>query len=352
MKLKMTCSLITLVLILAALLLPVVVVSSIPTVDYVLLKKINYENTVDASGSIQSKGEREIYLQTPVLAQEVLVEVGDPVTAGQPMIKIDQELTMAVLAGEKEADPEELKQIDEETLLHYAQLYQISPEEIEKYLKQQTVLAEQTETEKIVPQKILAPSDGIVTQVNVSDNVITRTDRPLICISDPKQYYAKLQVNEGKIEQISVGDRVRMSGKAFPNQFCFGMVSKIYPTARIILNALTQETVVDLEIELDSTDINLKPGFTVSAEILTEPPRELLTLAYEAIWQDEENREYVYVYESGRARKRYITTGIETTYGAEIQSGLEEDSIVLITDEIEDGTRVKLGSEMIADRLH
>ena len=51
-------------------------------------------------------------------------------------------------------------------------------------------------------------------------------------------------------------------------------------------------------------------------------------LPYEAVSQDEKG-EYVYVYESGRAYKRYIETGEELANGVEILSGLSETEEII-----------------------
>jgi len=76
-------------------------------------------------------------------------------------------------------------------------------------------------------------------------------------------------------------------------------------------------------------------GFTVKKH-------NVLTLPYEAIIQDNMNREAVYVVENGKIEKRIIKTGYEMTNSVEVTSGLLEGSAVVISpdDGLSEGDRV------------
>ena len=51
------------------------------------------ENTVKCSGKIEETNKKDVFLDTPVVASEVKVAVGDTVTEGQPLFYVDQQAT-------------------------------------------------------------------------------------------------------------------------------------------------------------------------------------------------------------------------------------------------------------------
>ena len=73
----------------------------------------------------------------------------------------------------------------------------------------------------------------------------------------------------------------------------------------------------------------MKSGYTTKAKIIIEQVDYALTIPYEAVMQDEENREYVYVIEDSRAKKRYITTGLELSKGFEVLDGIDENTFII-----------------------
>ena len=81
---------------------------------------------------------------------------------------------------------------------------------------------------------------------------------------------------------------------------------------------------VDALISIQSPDADLKPNFTATARIVTDSPQQVLLAPYEAVRQDENGQEYVYLYSKGSAIRRDITTGREYADGAEVLSGLRE----------------------------
>lgn len=85
---------------------------------------------------------------------------------------------------------------------------------------------------------------------------------------------------------------------------------------------------MDVIVDFDRLDDQIKSGFSVKAVIETAPKKEFYTLPYECIEQDEKG-EYVYIYQYGKAWKKYIETGIEKTDTVEIKSGIEWDDRVI-----------------------
>ena len=100
---------------------------------------------------------------------------------------------------------------------------------------------------------------------------------------------------------------------------------------------------VDLELTINEPGQSLKAGFSARAEITTDHQREILTVPYEAIQQDEENVEYVYLAKGSQAVRCNIQTGLELLEGVEIVSGLgESDLVIMDAQAVQTGERITL----------
>lgn len=153
------------------------------------------------------------------------------------------------------------------------------------------------------------------------------------------QWFATVAVKERDISLIAEGQAAEINGAAFPSGKYSGRVYKIADSARQTSTVTSVETVVDVIVLIDDGE-GLRSGYTAQAEIATDDRRAVCLLPYSVICQDEQG-EYVYVMEQGRANRRYIQTGGELPEGAEIISGLDlNDSVILQPEKVSNGAYV------------
>ena len=148
----------------------------------------------------------------------------------------------------------------------------------------------------------------------------------MVTIADTSDFVAVVSVGESYIEDLHEGDPVVITGSGFSKTYT-GFVQKIYPTA--YKSTIGGETVVDVELAIEEPDQNLKPGFTIQAQITTDTEREILTVPYQSVQQDENNQEYVYVAQGSTPVRREIQTGLELVEGVEVVEGLSAEDVVL-----------------------
>jgi len=336
------------VLTLAALyIMPRMVTSSIPSIYYVTPNQTTYENIVSCNGTIQASQASTIYLDSAIVAGSVYVSVGDRVEEGDLLISIDQDrtkqLSLSPLYFLQELAGDTLtQQTDQIDWASLASSYGLSAtvtggaedysQDVVKILEDIGVLSYDTDVvgafAPAIDGSVYAPVAGVVTDVTVRQNVPVSAGKALLTLSDDSGYKVVAQVSESDISSVNVGDGATVRGVGFNGTYT-GEVVKIYPTARKTISGTTTETVVDVEIRLDNPDQNLKPGFTAKVEITGGDDYDLITVPYEAIRQDENNDEYVYIYEDGKIKKTLVTTGKELTNEVQILTGLKDDSIVV-----------------------
>ena len=184
------------------------------------------------------------------------------------------------------------------------------------------------EGEELLP--VTAPVTGVLTREIPQPGTLVQAGNPVCSVEDREGCYALLTVGDGDAGEISPGDEVTLAGEGVSSGSWTGRVSRVYPGTRRELSGTAAQQVVDVEVVLEAGEGELRPGYTVKAEIFTDTQRQLMVLPYESVGQDESNREYALVAGEGTLEKRYITTGVELGDGVEVASGLEEGELVAV----------------------
>ncbi len=306
--------------------LPAWIVGSLPRVTEADFCSAQETVIVTGSGSLEYADQVEIATDLPFVAGDVFVKPGDLVQVGDPLISVDQEQTVNAVAG----------------LLKVGEDFFTS--EVLETLSGQTVKL--SEVIEWIPTQIYATASGRVTAVRIVKGEIATPDTALITISNEQQIQATVAINEADAQKVETGQSVKITGAAIQGKTYYGKVLRVSPTARKQFSGTTRQTVVDVTVGFDDADSRLKSGYTVKAQITVSPTRSFLCLPYEAIGQDEQG-EYVCLYQAGKAKKRYIETGSEVSAGVEIVSGVTPSDRVLYNPEsLADDQFVRL----VADR--
>ncbi|MEG2404923.1 MAG: efflux RND transporter periplasmic adaptor subunit [Oscillospiraceae bacterium] len=322
MRMRIAAFAITIFFVLSVAAIPTFILSYVTKVKVQTLKTESYDSAIYSSGEIIEKRVKEIYLESPVIAGQVNVEIGDYVCKGQCLASININLTEAALSNGVTAKPlgNELEDVDAGEL---AAKYGLDETDIKAAMGQYKSAPVKQSDMAFIPEKIIAPMDGVITAVNLQADVLTQTTKPVLVISDNSAFAARVSVNEADVARLDIGTYAEITGIGFNDKKYIGTVTKIYPTARKMLLGAAQQTVVDIEIALNDADANLKPGFSASAVIVTNDSGKMLTAPYTAIQQDAlTNEEFVYVYNRNKVEKRYIKTGKELIETVEIINGL------------------------------
>ena len=138
---------------------------------------------------------------------------------------------------------------------------------------------------------------------------------------------------------------IQVSGTAFSKSTYPGTVTYISPSARQQYVGSVSETVVDATVTLDpsSLDDSLRMGLSAKASVVVNSQDDALIVPYDCILQDENNKEFVYVYQEGRALRRDIVTGEGFSDGCLVSSGLSRGDRVVM----EPGLVKKDGEEIL-----
>ena len=145
-------------------------------------------------------------------------------------------------------------------------------------------------------------------------------------------------VLEQDISKVQLGQAAEITGEAFPDTVYYGTVDKI---SAVAVKLPSGKTAVEVTVGITEPDDALKHGYTASVKLHTSEPSVMTIVPYEAVDQDD-NGEFVYLLENGRAYKRYVETGRELSEGIELKTSIGADERIITVDRItQNGSSVK-----------
>ena len=171
---------------------------------------------------------------------------------------------------------------------------------------------------------------GTVLEVNAEDGNLSPVQVPLVVVADLTQMNVEAQLNEVDAGKVQMDGKVAMTSKVLGDTTVQGRIVGIAPAAvtKPSLQGNASPT-VGIKIRLDQVPAGLKPGFTVSIQIIVATKAGILAVPQEALFQ-EGNKNYVYRIQEGRLRKTEVKLGIGNDTHQEISSGLNAgDQVVL-----------------------
>ncbi|MBP6889104.1 MAG: efflux RND transporter periplasmic adaptor subunit [Candidatus Moranbacteria bacterium] len=309
-----------------------------PVQKTVTVERGDLRVVVSGSGQVEAVSQVDL---TPVIAGDgidvllVQVENNQMVKKGQVIAVLDtqdavRDIKNAQLnlqnAKIKQKQTEDMYEKQTKTDLWNRQLQEIGVAQSQNSLSKAQ--------EKLADYSIKAPFDGIVTGLSVEAGDSVARNTILASVITPER---KIVVNLNEVDAARVveGNRVELSFNALPNLILGGKVSRIATIGKVTQNVVSYEA----DIELDEQNDSIKPGMSVSADILVVEKKNVLLLPNAALSTDEDGQVTV--------KKRMNNRSTPDTRGTEAQAieiGLTNDIQTEVTSGINEGDKVILPS--------
>ncbi|MEQ1849006.1 MAG: efflux RND transporter periplasmic adaptor subunit [Candidatus Peribacteraceae bacterium] len=179
---------------------------------------------------------------------------------------------------------------------------------------------------------LTAPTDGIVTKVNVKVGEVRPTDKPSITLLGNSPYRVEMFVSEIDIPKVFVGMSGAIVLDAFRGQLQPLRVGEIDQTPT------DAEGVPKYRVKLDFMQPlnNLKVGMTGDAEVVTGFKSNVVSVPFRAIVEDASGRDIVRVLIPGSQNyaERQVTVGMEGEGGlTEVEGVSVGDTVVVLIKE-------------------
>ncbi len=296
----------------------------------------NLATSIKSKGRFIENNVKAIYLPLGYEIWDIDVKAGETVKKDSVLMKYKKTTSDVVLSvPEIPIEIEDTQSITTEDILSVFQNRSLPQTDISA---KEAIRIEEKEEEG----EIKSPITGMITKVNYQEGDTVNPAKSVITISDFGDMMIKTEISESLIQDIKIGQRVSITGEALRNISLYGVVTEISPTAKQTLSLTYPETVIEVFIKPEGDTSLIRPGISLELSIITENKENVLTIPYEAITQDENNYEVVYVVNDGKLFKRFIVTGIESDESVEVIEGIKENDQIVInpTDNLKDLQRV------------
>lgn len=178
--------------------------------------------------------------------------------------------------------------------------------------------------------KIRAPFDGMVTERFVDPGALVQSATasndvyPVVTVQRLDKMRVVVAVPEREAAAVEPGQPATLVANALPAKEFAGAVSRC-------AGALDPATrTMRVEVDVPNAQAELKPGMYGSLVITLAQRENALTVPASAV-VSEKDRRFVYVVRHGRAHKVPVTIGADDAIRAEVTSGLDADSAVVVS---------------------
>lgn len=334
----------------------------------------NVTESITASGTINPLSTVSIGTQASGRIAEIYVDYNSEVKEGQLLALIDQDNAKANVA-QREAALEIAKAqvaVEENNIKYYKKaLDRISKLNASKYSTEKELEAAERDYDNAVAQMVLeqaqvkqaeallnsaktelsyteikSPVDGIVISkaVEVGQTVAASFSTPELfsVAEDLTKMQIEASVVEADISKVKEGQTARFTVDSYPDEYFIGKVVQVRNEAVSISNVISYTVV----IEIDNSELKLKPGMTANVEIITAEEKDVLLAPNQAL------RFYM---EEGADAKRYQDRGIwimrkGTPMRIVVKNGVSDDNNTkIISDELKAGDMVIISKSLSKD---
>ena len=179
------------------------------------------------------------------------------------------------------------------------------------------------ETRNRVP--VLAPIQGIVTQMMARDGMYVTKDTEMFTIADLSRVWVLVEVFEHQIAWLRPGLKAEIEVPAYPGKQWQGVVDYLYPD----LDPKTRT--LRVRLVFPNPDRLLRPNMFAEVVIQGDPRKHVLKLPSEALIVTGERESVILALGAGRFRPVDMVTGIHQGGEVEILSGLHQGDTVVVS---------------------
>jgi RND family efflux transporter MFP subunit len=342
------------------------------TVQTTTVQRIAIQRNVDLAGSLVSPDQAKVSSEVAGVVQQISMELGQEVTAGQVVAKLDpRELELALYRAEsqlrqteaqlgidgmkvKEPPPDEqissirmaianrddaqaqlrrAQRLRSQNLLSQADLdtaetkvkvteanYQTAIENVQslKATLQDRRHAVTLAQKKLNDTNIRASISGQISERLVQQGEFIRENTPVVSIVQMNPLKVRTAIQERYAGLVRPGLTVEFSVESAPGQKFTGKVAYVSPS-------VDQTTrTFPVEVLVDNSDRRLKPGFFAQGVILTHRDENVMAVPDDAISRLA-GVSNVYVIEQGKIRQQSVSLGEHVGDLFELLGGLKGD---------------------------
>ena len=299
------------------------------------------EERVAVVGTLAANESVEIRSELEGLIEDIGVEEGQRVAAGDLLFRIDRKKLEASLA-EAEAN---LKLADA-TLQRYAALAEsraVSQQEVDqaKMSFEARAAAVELMRAQLQDATVTAPFAGVVGARLISLGQYVTRGQSLTSLVDTDPMKAELNVPERFLSRLAEGQELEVRVTAYPEDAFRGTVYFVDPT----VNPETRTVLI--KARLPNPDGRLRPGMFANLQLVLRIREQALVIPETALLMQGDRTSVFVVDDQQQAQLRPVTIGLRLVGMAEVTSGVTQGEVVVVegTQKLRPGAPVQVRFE-------
>ncbi|TXH05595.1 MAG: efflux RND transporter periplasmic adaptor subunit [Nevskiaceae bacterium] len=276
------------------------------------------------TATLEAEDEATVVAKTGGVIQQIFVEEGQKVRAGQPLARLDTERLQVEVARSK-SSLDNLRSVHQRN----ESVFQRNLVSREAYDRSKADLeAGQAAYDLAVialhDADIRAPFDGVVTARYIKLGNMIQPNAQAFRITKMDRLQASLHVPERDIHKLHPGHQVKLTVDAWPGKLFEGEVVRVNP----VVDASTGT--VKVTVQMKPEQPQLQPGMFARAEILYDRKDDALLIPKDAVLT-EDAQQAVFVVSGDHAHRRTVRTGYSDGDHYEVIEGLKNGEQVVTT---------------------
>ena len=204
---------------------------------------------------------------------------------------------------------------------------------------------------KKITDSTVSPIDGVVIEKNVEEGSFTSNIQPVFRIVNPDHLQIKADVKEYDSKSVVAGQSVKISGDAISKDAQItGKIASVSPVAKKNKTASGEDTLVEVVITIDKVNPILKPGLSVTCDIVTSEKSSALIASFEMLSEDKDGNKFIFIFDpkAGVIHESKVKLGISSDLDIEVLEGLNEgdQAVTNPLPSYKDGAKAKVAKEI------
>ncbi|MFT3762511.1 MAG: efflux RND transporter periplasmic adaptor subunit [Pseudoxanthomonas sp.] len=274
------------------------------------------------SAALEPRAESQVVAKISGVALAVLVEEGQRVQAGQPLVRLDPDRArLAVAQAEAQMRKLEANYARAQQLVGQQMISANDLDEIKYNLD--NIRAQYNEAKlELSYTTVVAPISGVVASRDIKPGNFVQINSPIIRIVDASVLEATLNVPERQIALLKPGQKVELTADALPGRTFVGAVDRVSPVVDSGKGTFRVVAAFDGNSELQAGMFSrLSIDYDQRADALVIPRAALL---------EDGGEPAVYTVRDDKALRTGLKLGYDAAGWVEVREGLKEGDAVVV----------------------
>ncbi len=304
-------------------------------VNAAVVKTANIPNTISALGSLSAKQSVTISSEVEGRIDQIFFKNGQLVAKGMPIIKLDDASAQADYEQAVTKLNLDTKNYQRMKLVGDA----VSQQDLEE--AKATVKSDQADVSSklaaLHQKEINAPFTGKLGSFQVSVGDYVSAGQAMVPLVNTKELRADYTISEDLIPEIKLGQLIKLTVSAYPNQNFYGTVNFISPSVDPTTRAVAIQALVN------NNDEKLSPGMFIHISQELNVDKGAVVVPEDAVSANIKGH-LVFKINNGHAEQVQVNVGNHNNGMVQVLSGLKPGDVIVVAGQqkLSDGSAVKI----------